>query len=229
MKLRNALPLLLIFAALPSCQSKYTEVIDDQDRQLEAMQADRHRLLSERDRVRAENAALQERLTLEQMRAQELQDRVNSMGTQDPNVSDAELDSIRGRLGPDIGVGRRGGNIFLDLPQGITFGSGKAELSRTGKKSMAAVVDLLRTDYADKTFWVEGHTDNDPISKSGWKSNLHLSVMRALAVAEYLSKDLGIDPSQVRVAGYGEFAPKIDNDNTENKASNRRVEILILD
>ena len=182
--MKNRLLLLsLALAALPACQSQYKEIVEDQDRQLEAMQAERQRLLTERDRVRAENAALQEQLTVEQIRARELNDRIRAMEaspvTQEP---DLEVDNLRGRLeGHGISVERRAGFIVLDLPSAITFPSGGADLSSKGRRSLAAVVEVLQTGYANKTFWVEGHTDNDPISKSAWKSNLHLSVMRAMA------------------------------------------------
>ena len=230
MKHRLLLSAALLFLALPACQSKYQKIVEDQDRQMDTLKADQQRLLSERDRVRAENAALQERLTLEQMRTQELEDRLSATSQGRTNASDAELESLRGRLsGTGVEVGRRGQTIVLDLPQAITFSSGKADLTRTGKNSLNAVAGVLSSDYAGKTYWIEGHTDNDPIRKSGWKSNLHLSVMRALAVADYLAKDLNLPSEQVRVAGHGEHAPRVENSSTDNKARNRRVEILILD
>ncbi|MHC4822357.1 MAG: OmpA/MotB family protein, partial [Planctomycetota bacterium] len=218
--MKNRLLLLtLALAALPACQSQYEEIVEDQDRQLEAMQAERQRLLTERDRVRAENAALQEQLTLEQMRARELDDRIRAMEVMPaPQEPDTEVDNLRGRLeGHGISVERRSGFIVLDLPSAITFPSGKADLNAKGRRSLEAVVEVLQTDYSSKTFWVEGHTDNDPISKSGWKSNLHLSVMRAMAVADFLTKELAIGADQIRVAGHGEFAPKVENMSPENK------------
>lgn len=228
MKHRKLL-LLLTVALFPACQTRLKEVVADQDRQLENLQTDRQRLMSERDRVRAENASLQERLTLEQMRAQELEERLAAARDGSAAASDSEVRGLQGRLeGTGVEVGRRGGHIVLNLPNEITFGSGRADLTRNGKSNLDAVASILNTDYPGHTLWVEGHTDNDPIRKSKWDSNLHLSVMRALAVAQYLSKDLGIDPSLVRVAGYGEFAPKVDNATPEHKAQNRRVEILIL-
>lgn len=223
------LPLLLI-AALPACQAQRNkEIIEDQDRQLDTLQSERSRLMSERDRIRVENAALQESLTVEQMRAQELNSRLMAMEA-DMQASDSELDELRDELGGlGIAIGRRAGFVVLELPQSITFPSGRADLSAQGKKSLQAVTNVLNERYSENTYWVEGHTDNDPISKSGWRSNLHLSLMRALAVAEYLTKDLDVSADKVRVSGYGEYAPKVDNSDPKNKASNRRVEILILD
>lgn len=220
---------LLVLAALGSCASpRLQQTIHDQDEQLSALSAERRRLIEERDRLRAENARLEESVALQLDRNQELEQRVEAMeASQKPG--DAEVDGLRDELaGTGVGVSRRGEFIVLELPEAITFPSGSADLSARGKSSLAAVSAALKTKYAGQTLWIEGHTDDDPIRRSKWDSNLHLSAARALAVAGYLSREQGVDPAQVRVAGYGEHAPKTPNTTPEAKAANRRVEILIL-
>ncbi len=231
---RNLLAFLLPLFLLPACQTaEMEETIADQDRQLEIAQQDRRRLQAERDRDRAERdrvrAQTAEQLAQAEYARAEMQQRVTAMEAAQA-ASDAEVEGLQGRLrGTGVNVSRRGDVIVLELPSAITFPSGSATLNDKGRKSLKQVGGILQNDYAGRTFWVEGHTDNDPIKKSKWETNLRLSVERAMAVSAYLSKDLGIDAASLRVAGYGEWAPKGSNDNAKTKAANRRVEILVLD
>jgi len=51
------------------------------------------------------------------------------------------------------------------------------------------VADTLVDDYAVGVYWIEGHTDSDPIKKSKFESNRDLSLNRAMAVLHYLVED----------------------------------------
>lgn len=225
-------PLLLLLAALalPACQNTIDkQVISDQDAQLEALTSDRSRMTSQLSRIQSENRTLAEQIAFEQQKNTELQQRVSAAEAA-IKQRDVETDMLNTSFqGLNVDVGRRGGYIVLGLSSELTFGSGKAELNKQGRDTLTKVGDVLRTNYAGKTLWVEGHTDNEQPKKSGWKNNLQLSANRAMSVAEFLTGELGLDPTHVRVAGYGEFAPKQPNDTPEGRAVNRRVEILILD
>ena len=58
--------------------------------------------------------------------------------------------------------------------------------------------------------------------------NLELSGERALKVADYLSKEGGLQADRVSFAGYGEHSPIEPNDSDSHRAHNRRVEIIIV-
>ena len=121
----------------------------------------------------------------------------------------------------------QGGNFVISIPSSITFGSGKAELTKEGKKALAVVARTLSADYADGSYWIEGHTDSDPIRKSKWRSNRELSSARAMAVLHSLVEDNGIEDAKCVVAGHGEYVPLAANDDKAGKARNRRVEIVV--
>ncbi|MDA1259896.1 MAG: OmpA family protein [Planctomycetota bacterium] len=227
----NKSPLLfaLALAFLPACQSNMTrQMIEDQDKQLAALNTERSSMQAQLSRTRAENASLAKQIEFEQQRSAELQQRASAAEAA-VNQHDAEMDSLSTALqGTNIDIGRRGGFIVLGIDSELTFASGKAELSKQGRDTLTRVGDVLKSKYGENTIWIEGHTDNEQPKKSGWKSNLQLSAMRAMSCADYLIYDLGLDGSHVRVAGYGEFAPKAGNDTKEGRADNRRVEVLIL-
>ena len=73
-----------------------------------------------------------------------------------------------------------------------------------------------------------GHTDSDPIRKSGWKDNRELSAQRALAVVRQL-QTAGISGGQLVACGWGEHRPLVENSTNTAKAKNRRVEIFAVD
>ena len=72
---------------------------------------------------------------------------------------------------------------------------------------------------------IEGHTDNSPIRTDKFPSNWELSSARASNVARMLV-DSGFPPSMLSVEGFAEFRPKLPNDNPQNRAVNRRIEIV---
>lgn len=226
---QSPLLLALALALLPACQSNMTrQMMDDQDQQLAALNTERAAMQAQLNRQRAENASLAKQIEFEQQRSAELQQRTAAAEAA-LSQRDQEMDSISTALqGTNVEVGRRGGFLVLGMDSELTFASGKAELNKQGRDTLARIGDLLKTKYTDNVIWIEGHTDNEQPKKSGWKSNLQLSSTRAMSCADYLIYDLGLDPSHVRVAAYGEFAPKASNDTKEGKAANRRVEILIL-
>jgi chemotaxis protein MotB len=76
---------------------------------------------------------------------------------------------------------------------------------------------------------IEGHTDNVPIRTAKFRSNWELSTARASTVIAFLIETLAYDPTQLSAAGYGEFHPRAPNDSAENRARNRRVDIVILE
>lgn len=134
----------------------------------------------------------------------------------------ADLDSV------GVSYGVRGGNMVLSIPSSITFASGKADLSESGRKALKKVASTLKKEYPDAHFSVEGHTDSDPIKKSGFASNRDLSVARAMAVLRYLVEDCGVEDERCVVAGHGQYDPVAANSKEADKAKNRRVDIVVL-
>lgn len=110
----------------------------------------------------------------------------------------------------------------------VLYDSGKAELRQDSLKKLDKVAGVINTTVKDLDIGVEGHTDNDPIKYSGWKSNWELSTARALSVLHYLVDEKKVKSERLSATGYGEFKPVASNDTKEGKQLNRRVEIVIL-
>ena len=124
-----------------------------------------------------------------------------------------------------VGLDRRG--LVVSMLDRILFDSGKAELKESAKTTLAKVADVLQESLRDHTLDVEGHTDNNPIRYSGWKSNWELSTARATEVVHYFIDQMNVSPERLSAVGYGEYHPVAANNTEDGKMQNRRVEIVI--
>jgi len=118
--------------------------------------------------------------------------------------------------------------LVITFVSEIFFDSGKDKVKENGKITLDKVAEVLNRDVPNSNVAIEGHTDNDPIKYSGWKSNWELSSARALAVLHHLIGEGKIKPQRLSANGYGEFHAVALNDTAQNKQKNRRVEIVIL-
>lgn len=114
--------------------------------------------------------------------------------------------------------------ILISLGSPLLFGIGQADLKKETIPILDKIVDIVGSMPNDIN--IGGHTDNAPIHTQDFSSNWELSAARAIAVGNYLMKK-GVDPSRLSVAGYADSRPLLPNDREENRALNRRVEILI--
>lgn len=117
--------------------------------------------------------------------------------------------------------------ITIHMLEKLLFASGAADVKPSAfatLDSISAVIWELPNDVR-----VEGHTDDKPIATIAFPSNWHLSVSRAVNTAFYLITRHGLNPDKIAVVGYSEFRPLVANDSEENRARNRRVDIVIID
>jgi len=122
---------------------------------------------------------------------------------------------------------REDGGATLIIASDITFNAGQADLNRKAEATLGKVVRTLKETKGVGKIRVEGHTDSDPIRKSGFKSNEELSLARANTVEHFLVAQ-GIDETILEVAGYGDDKPAASNSTPAGKARNRRVEIVLV-
>lgn len=109
----------------------------------------------------------------------------------------------------------------------ILFDSGKAKLKTESLPGLEKIATVLQENASRLKVGIEGHTDNQPIKFSGWKSNWELSAARGLSVLHYLVKS-GVSEDRLSAIAYGEYQPVVSNDTQEGQQINRRVEIVIL-
>jgi chemotaxis protein MotB len=113
------------------------------------------------------------------------------------------------------------GEVTASLDSDVLFDSGKTTLKPTARQSLDKVAAVLNSTYGGRSIRIAGHTDTDPIRKSGFKSNYHLGFERAFAVREYLISK-GVPSNRIHLASFGPDLPR------GSKAQSRRVEIVVV-
>ncbi len=136
----------------------------------------------------------------------------------------ALLDERLSAAEASVGYDERG--LVTRLLDSVLFDSGKAVL-HDGAKGVLDTVARALQELPDQPVSIEGHTDNVPITHSGWADNTALAIARAQAVAEYLVERQQIDPNRLTVHGYGEQRPIASNDTADGRKQNRRVEVIL--
>ncbi len=141
-----------------------------------------------------------------------------------------EYEQLASALRGEIDAGRGElmelrGRTTVKMKDKVLFASGSATIGAEGRDALRKLADALR-GMQGKTLRVEGHTDNVPTGGGAFPSNWELSTARALAVVHYLQQ-VGIDPTRLSAAGYGEFQPIATNDTPDGRSLNRRIEIVL--
>jgi len=116
---------------------------------------------------------------------------------------------------------REGETVIVRLV-GLNFSVGKSEIRPDHFGLLKKVENAINT-FPDCEVSVEGHTD----SHGGDKMNMQLSQQRADAVRAYLLANMSMDASRITAAGFGEVKPIANNETSEGRAKNRRIDIVI--
>ncbi|MEZ5529460.1 MAG: flagellar motor protein MotB [Porticoccaceae bacterium] len=127
--------------------------------------------------------------------------------------------------GGKIDIETNGRAITIRIREKGSFPSGSATLNPDFIPVMASLREALK-DIQGKIA-VEGHTDDIPIASGRFRSNWDLSSSRALSVTHELIKDQLLDSNRFMVIGRADTNPFRPNTSADNRAYNRRVEIVI--
>lgn len=135
--------------------------------------------------------------------------------------------ALIGFEGKGLTVTQKNGKVYVSMDEKLMFATGSTAVQKDGIAALVALAKVLVTN-PDINIMVEGHTDNVPMKGSGEiKDNWDLSVMRATSVTKILILN-GVDAKRITAAGRGEHFPVAPNDSPENKAKNRRTEIILI-
>ncbi|MCG8068904.1 MAG: type VI secretion system protein TssL, long form [Candidatus Thiodiazotropha taylori] len=154
-------------------------------------------------------AAMQAELEREvQAQAEELQEMLESEITD--GLIDVETEST---------------NIIIRIQEKGSFPSGRANLNPDFFEVISKITEVIATTPGK--IIVAGHTDNIPISTRRFRSNWELSSARAVTVVHAMLSNASIEEDRFLIQGYADSQPLVDNETAENRAQNRRVELVI--
>ncbi|NTV48842.1 MAG: OmpA family protein [Geobacteraceae bacterium] len=135
------------------------------------------------------------------------------------NYMDRQAAALKKNL-PDAEVVRDGDKVYVALPSGILFDTGKDMLKPAAKDSLSKAAATLKA--SETNIIVQGHTD----STGSAAVNQPLSERRASHVRDFLASN-GVPSSRLTAVGYGSSNPAVSNDTDANRALNRRVQLEI--
>jgi chemotaxis protein MotB len=124
-----------------------------------------------------------------------------------------------------VSLERRDTNIIIRIHEKGSFRSGSARLDEGFHEVMDRISSVLASKPGQIT--VTGHTDNIPISTGRFRSNWELSSARAVTVLHSLLRNQDIAEDRVVVQGLADTRPVVANDSPDNRARNRRVELIL--
>jgi chemotaxis protein MotB len=116
-------------------------------------------------------------------------------------------------------------SIRVRIREHDTFPSGSAVLQRQFLPVLDKMSSILKD--VEGRIIVAGHTDNIPIASRSFASNWVLSSVRAANVVHYLAEVQEADASKMEIRAYADTQPISDNESAENRALNRRIEIIV--
>lgn len=124
-----------------------------------------------------------------------------------------------------INVSQEQRRIVIRIEEKGSFPSGSAQLTWEFEGLLLDMAEVLADMPGNLA--IEGHTDDVPIRTDRFYSNWDLSAARAAAVANVLLAREQVSPDRIRVTGLADTEPRVANTSPENRAQNRRVEIVI--
>lgn len=117
--------------------------------------------------------------------------------------------------------------VMISVADSLLFRSGSYRVNSKAYPMLKQLADVIISEPSMDVM-IEGHTDSRSINTTGIIDNWDLSVKRSTAIVRLLQNKYEIDPSRLIPAGRSSYLPLTDNDTKENRARNRRTNIIIL-
>lgn len=200
------------------------------------LRAELQRLGTDVDKMLAERGTLSNALQDAKVRLEELR--------KAQAVAEARVQLFRDfekRFKPLVDSGQlrvesRRGELVMDVQGDLLFDEGRSEVREAGKgvlMEIAHAIEVTSPPSSGRRFLVTADTDAAEREKPGGSarrpppSSWELTAARSVAVVEYLVS-LGVSPTSLTAAAAGAFDPVVGDDDAQERARNRRVEIALL-
>ena len=145
--------------------------------------------------------------------------------------SEALAQEIATKMSEEISDGQvellaKGSYVVIRIREKGSFASASDVIEEEFLPVIGKIEDILAE--TDGEIRVAGHTDNLPIDNEYFRSNWELSGGRAGSVTRELLKSGKLNKNRFVITGYAETKPIADNATREGRATNRRVEVIIV-
>ena len=211
---------------LATLEKEFRDLSDRSERSslsVESLGSERIELLEELEDLRQSLDALHLRFDAQRKLGAEQESEIRDLrGTYGRLVEELEAEIASGQ----IAIHNLRGQLQVRALDQILFGSGSTEIQPQGRDVLGKVAREVIKIPGHKIV-VEGHTDDVPISSQCFPSNWELSCARAASVVRFLVEQ-GLPPERISARGVGPYAPVAENEDKAGRASNRRIEIVLV-
>ncbi|MFX3625795.1 MAG: OmpA family protein [bacterium] len=169
---------------------------------------------------------LRKDLETKQARVNELQSILNSKDSAVNALKNSITKALLSYKDKGLTVEVKNGKVYVSMDEKLLFASASIVVDKKGQDALLEFAKAINNE-PDVNIMIEGHTDNVPIKSGQIKDNWDLSVLRATSIVRILTTKGKVDPKRIIASGRGEHQPVANNDSKENKAKNRRTEIVL--
>ncbi|MDQ2771834.1 MAG: OmpA family protein [Bacteroidota bacterium] len=221
--------------------TSYDKLLKNSDRELANKSSDYNKVAQDLARREAELGTLDQSLQKSKANNDRLADDLKTREARLTELTkaladkDKAVDDLKARVSKallsfnsaDLQVKLKDGKVYVSLSEQLLFKSGSTRVDPKGQEALKQLATVLQ-EQQDVNVVVEGHTDNVPIrpGTAGMSDNWDLSALRATEIARLLTT-AGVAPERVTASGRGQYVPVAPNDSPQNKAMNRRTEIIL--
>jgi len=132
-------------------------------------------------------------------------------------------------LTSEVELFKGNGYTFITFRDNVFFDGDSSVIKEEGSDILAQFASILsEVSESVKEIQVLGHTTQaDPNVPNNPENDRVLSAERAARVAAFIQQRTQVSPDKIVPLGYGQWRPIAPFDTAENRAKNRRVELLI--
>ncbi|MBO6118202.1 MAG: OmpA family protein [Bacteroidales bacterium] len=212
---------------LEAANMKINEVVNDKSEHLTELSDVLYKREQELNQKEYTLDSLQNEFWENQKQMKLLKSQLAGKDAQLQKIQSTLKDALLGFADKGLSIENKNGKVYVLMEEKLLFQSGKWDVSEEGKKALKEIAAVLAKN-TDIDVMVEGHTDNVPlVGKNQIKDNWDLSVMRATSITKILLDGTKINPNRIIPCGRGEYSPQVNNKTPENRAKNRRTEIIL--
>jgi chemotaxis protein MotB len=140
---------------------------------------------------------------------------------------DVDFQKLMDLVDKDISIIKDERGLVIQMADYILFSEGGSQLRQEFLPILSKLAEFLR--MTRQAISVDGHTDSSALEGGHDLWAWELSLERALAVTRFLTQDEGLMPERFRAGGFGPSQPLVPNDTPQNRAKNRRIELILYD
>lgn len=203
--------------------SKYKTTVSGKDALAQELSRKEQQLNEQAAQLNQQAARLNEQA----QKLSELQGILDKKDQQLAALKEKVTAALTGFENKGLSIQVKNGKVYVSMDEKLLFPSGSWTVNPQGREALYEIANVMAKD-ADIRVMVEGHTDDVPLKGKGdVKDNWDLSVKRATSIVKIILENKGINPANIMASGRSEYVPLVGNDSPDNRAKNRRTEIIL--